>query len=148
MNEFGPCLAFEDSMNIWLLQKDLVRMIFVYIFKVCFHGMNGVVKIIFLSAAIVLLGGCGALYGTKYSNDKISLGDSRKSVVHKFGRPYSSDLMSEDGKELEVLCYKEQMPYGYMLNTYFYFSDGRLVKKIQVDEKPSTVVVEDRCDHK
>ena len=38
--------------------------------------------------------------------------------------------------------YKELMAYGYVLNTYFYFEDGKFLKKIQKEERPSEVVVE------
>ena len=41
-----------------------------------------------------------------------------------------------------------RMNFVYIFKVCFIFSDGKLVKKIQVDEKPSTVVVEDKCDHK
>lgn len=91
-----------------------------------------------LAVFLFVAGGCKVLYATKYTNDDVYLGISMKKVVKKYGRPYSESLYRENGRRVDVLQYKENMPYGYMLNTYFYFEDGLLVRKDQKEECPST----------
>ena len=97
-------------------------------------------------AAIALSTGCvGTLYSTKYStkfsNSDIRLGESKSSILLKYGQPYSQEMLQEDGKTTEILCYKESMAYGNTLKTYFYFQDSLLVKKTQVDTAPSEVTL-------
>lgn len=76
-------------------------------------------------------------YGTtRYKNDDISLGDSKKLILKKYGRPYSQELELIDGKTIETLGYKEEMSWGYKMNTFFVFEDGKLIRKLQEEEKP------------
>lgn len=93
----------------------------------------------------LLMTGCGGLYHTRYPNSNIRLGESKHSIIEKYGRPYSEELLSEHGVQTEILTYKEGMAYGYRLKTSFYFQNDVLVKKIQSEENPSKVVV---CDEK
>lgn len=87
--------------------------------------------------------GCGTMYYTKYENKEIQIGESKESILRKFGRPYSEDLINEDGKLTEIFCYKESMPYGYFLVTYFYFQNNKLIKKTQKDYSPSDVILKE-----
>lgn len=80
--------------------------------------------------------GCASLYHTKYTNEKISIGDTKESVTRKFGRPYSESMYSENGKTMEKIQYKEILAYGNV-DTWFYFENGKLIRKTQKEEKPS-----------
>lgn len=99
-------------------------------------------KILTALFASLLLVSCGGLYHTSYTNSDVRLGESKESIVAKYGQPYSEELLSEGGKQTEILCYREHMAYGHMLKTYFHFQDGVLVKKTQSDESPSKIVVQ------
>ena len=86
-------------------------------------------------------------YGeTAYSNEDVNIGDSKQSVLEKYGRPYTQELELVDGKTVETLGYKESMHYGYKVNTFFVFEDGKLVKKIQTEEKPRPEIKIDKKD--
>ena len=81
--------------------------------------------------------GCASLYHTKYTNEKISIGETKESVTRKFGQPYSESMYSENGKTMEKIQYKEILAYGNVLDTWFYFENGKLIRKTQKEEKPS-----------
>lgn len=100
-------------------------------------------KFFLLSIVATIMMSCGAMYYTKYENKEIQIGESKESILRKFGRPYSEDLLYEDGKLTEILCYKESMPYGYTLNTYFFFQNNTLIKKTQRDNSPSEVILKE-----
>lgn len=46
-------------------------------------------------------------------------------------------MHSENGKTMEKIQYKEILAYGNVLDTWFYFEDGKLIRKTQKEEKPS-----------
>ena len=99
------------------------------------------VTITILSFATLCLTSCGVVFSsdygaTEFSNDDISLGVTKESVIKKYGKPYTQELEMVDGKTFETIGYKEMMHFGYSINTFFFFEDGKLVKKIQDEEKP------------
>ena len=103
-------------------------------------------NLIAAAVAVLCLTSCSAIfygsgnyseYGeTFYSNDDVKIGDSKRSILEKYGKPYTQELELVDGKTVETLGYKESMRYGYRVNTFFVFEDGKLIKKIQTEEKP------------
>ncbi|MBR1706212.1 MAG: hypothetical protein IJ721_05405 [Bacteroidales bacterium] len=95
-------------------------------------------KAIFLTLVACCLVGCGAAhYGaTRFSNEDVHLGDTKESVVKRYGKPYIQEQERVDGKTVETLGYKEDMNYGYKINTFFVFEDGKLVRKVQEEDAP------------
>ena len=93
--------------------------------------------------AVVVFCSCSTLYYTKYSNTDICIGASKTAIIERYGQPYAEELFKQEGKVIEILCYKELMAYGYMLKTYFHFEDNILVKKTQEDCPPSKVVLKE-----
>ena len=94
-----------------------------------------------LSFVTLCLTSCGVVFSsdygaTEFSNEDIRLGDTRESVIKKYGKPYTQELELVDGKTFEIIGYKEMMHFGYSINTFFYFEEGKLIKKIQEEEKP------------
>ena len=96
------------------------------------------IKYLIISFTVFCIVGCGAgHYGsTRYKNDDISLGDSKESIIQKYGKPYSQEIELVDGKTIETIGYKERMRYDYKINTYFVFEDGCLVRKVQSEQRP------------
>ena len=99
------------------------------------------INIFILSFAALCITSCGVVFSadygaTEYSNDDISLGATKEAVIKKYGKPYTQELEMVDGKTFETIGYKEMMHFGYSINTFFFFEDGKLVKKIQDEEKP------------
>lgn len=101
-------------------------------------------KCIISIAIVILISSCKSLYYTRFVNDNISIGTTKELIIKTYGKPYSENIEYNDGKKLEIVQYKELMAYGYVLNTYFYFEDGKFLKKIQKEERPSEVVVEQK----
>lgn len=95
-------------------------------------------------SGILLCASCGSLtkvgtYGaTGYSNDDIRLGSSKQVIIEKYGEPYTQEIESVDGKTVETIGYKERMYYGYSINTWFVFEDGKLVRKLQSEDSPDS----------
>ena len=101
------------------------------------------VTITILSFVTLCLTSCGvgaiftSDYGaTDFSNEDIRLGETKEVIIRKYGKPYTQELEMVDGKTFETIGYKERMNFGYSINTFFIFEDGKLVKKIQEEEKP------------
>ena len=93
---------------------------------------------------LIVSSGCSSYYATIYSNTEIRLGESKESIIEKYGQPYSEDLLSDNNEPTEIFCYKETMAYGYILKTYFYFQNNRLIKKIQKEENPTNVILKEK----
>ena len=108
------------------------------------------VNIFILSFAALCLTSCGVAlssshYGsTDFSNEDIRLGETKESIISKYGKPYIQELEKVDGKTVETIGYKEHMYYGYSINTFFIFEDGKLVKKVQDEEKPRPEIKVDK----
>lgn len=98
-------------------------------------------------AGSLLCASCGSLtnvgtYGaTEYSNDDIRLGDSKQTIIEKYGAPYTQEIENVDGKTVETIGYKERMYMGYAMNTWFVFEDGKLVRKWQAEDKPNNASI-------
>ena len=107
--------------------------------------MKAIIKYLVLSSAVLCLAGCGSAYygSTRYKNDDISLGDSKGRVVQKYGKPYSQEIETIDGKTVETIGYKERMRYGYRINTFFVFEDGKLIRKVQQEQRPHPSITVD-----
>ena len=103
-----------------------------------------------VAALVVLcLTSCGSAYysrfgETAFSNEEIRIGDTKESIIKRYGKPYSQEMELVDGKTVETLGYKESMLYGYKINTFFVFEDGKLVKKLQSEEKPRPEIKVDK----
>ncbi len=96
---------------------------------------------------VLCLSSCGIFFksefgSTSFSNDSISLGQSKEEIIAKYGKPYTQELEYADGKTVETIGYKEHLYYGYKINTYFVFEDGKLVRKLQVEDKPNKATFE------
>ena len=94
-----------------------------------------------LAVAVICLTSCGTAYyshfgETVFSNEDIGIGDTKEAILKKYGNPYTQEVELIDGKTIETLGYKESMLYGYKINTYFVFEDGKLIKKHQSEERP------------
>ena len=102
-------------------------------------------KFIIVCVFAILLSSCVATYtSTRYSNADIHIGESKNSIIRKYGAPYSEELLYDNNNILtEIIRYKEPMAYGYTLETFFYFQDSILVKKLQVDNSPSEVILKE-----
>ena len=77
-----------------------------------------------LSFVTLCLTSCGSMFSldygaTGFSNEDISLGETKESIIKKYGKPYTQELEVMDGKTLETIGYKESMHFGYSINTYF-----------------------------
>ena len=101
--------------------------------------------------AVLCLTSCGSAYyshfgETVFSNEEIKIGDTKESIIKRYGKPYTQEMELVDGKVVETLGYKESMLYGYNINTYFVFEDGKLVKKLQSEEKPRPEIKVNKVD--
>lgn len=79
---------------------------------------------------------CAGYRITKFSADKIMLGDRKEQIIKKFGNPFM--VKSREG--YDELYYKEVVDvssYTYILTTELVFEKGILMEINQSDEVPA-----------
>lgn len=99
--------------------------------------MKKIILLILFSAFFV---GCGLYnHSTKYPNKEVTIGESKEDILKKYGKPFGESISIEDGNIIETIYYKERVfvsAYDYILSTYFYFQNSKLIKKEQKEEEP------------
>lgn len=103
-------------------------------------------KYVCAAVCAVLLSGCIAFKAaTRFSDEKVVPGMTKKEFVAKFGKPYNRSFFTEDGVLYETLFYKEEMHTGawFIVTTAFHFEDSRLVGQEIVNEERTY----QRCDN-
>ena len=71
---------------------------------------------------------------TRFTLSTVRLGDSKKCILGKFGKPFSITLQ----EDLEVLFYKEVVDvssYTYILTTKLTFKNSVLMQIDQIEEQ-------------
>lgn len=101
------------------------------------------VKDIILSISVLGLCSC-AISPTvsKFPIEKISLGFNKSNVRSLCGKPFRSDVFTEDHKKIEILYYKEPARVKsteFIITTVLTFENDSLVSIIQNDKSASGV---------
>ncbi len=87
---------------------------------------------------IVTLCSCVIYKGaTQFTADSIRLGMDKEYVMKTFGKPFKTDSYIEDGKNIDILYYKEALykpVRGYVITTVLRFENSTLMRISQEDE--------------
>lgn len=104
-----------------------------------FNYIKKMNRFISIVTIFVLLTSCVYNRSTIYPNKDVEIGMSKNDIIRKYGKPFKEELSKGDNGITEILCYKENLyvgAYEYILSTYFYFHNSKLIKKDQKEESP------------
>lgn len=92
---------------------------------------------------IICFFSCAGYRVTKFTPDKIRLGDAKELVLKKYGKPYMMSFSKDGNKVIETFSYKEIVDvdsYSFSVTTTFIFEDAILIKMEQKDDRIDNVV--------
>lgn len=102
-------------------------------------------KYLFLIIISVALSSCAFTYRTtKFTPNDMYIGMDKELVLKTFGTPFKSSRYVDQGKNMEILHYKEiveVMAYDYDLTTILLFENSKLIKITQEDERIQDVTI-------